>query len=613
MAEAAASRIPAWRSLRVRVIAAVSIALLAMVAAQGFQSWQQQQIGGSLTLTSRGYLPLAKIVGRLDNGRGRVENDVGRLLRGEARPFSGPTSATQLFHEEIERSLQEGRIHVAYARRNLTDSPDELAVLNKIDAQLSRIDERFAAWEANVDAFIAASDRGDGATVGRLQAALPRDGTQLADEIDTLSRLVDGRVDHLTRSTERAQQRATVAATGLGAVALALAGAAVVAVLVALRPIVRLTAEVQRIAAGDYSGHIAIRGGRDEIGILAAEFSAMIQALQVRDRELVDRADKLKRLSQYLVSVLDSLEDGLIVVDDGRVSLANPAAIRVWSAIVGELPPAPLISLPPGRHELTDRDRRYEAKVVAFGGAGRLIAVMDTTEATRTRDRLARSERLAAIGQMLAQITHEVRNPLNALSLNAELLAEELAGLDPGRSSDAWAPLTTVSSEIERLTEVTAHYLQLARRPRAQLSAEDLGGIIADVARLLAAELDQDGIALEIRQAALPPQIVDANQIKQAVLNIVRNAVEAGARNLVLAIDGDDSEVRVALSDDGPGMNADQLANATEPFWSTKANGTGLGLAITRQILEDHDGTVRIASEARGTTVTLALPYRPPA
>lgn len=196
--------VPAWRSLRVRVIAAVGVALMAMIGAQGFQWWQQQQISRSLTLMSKGYVPLAKIVGRLDNGRERVENDVGRLLRGESRPFGSSAGTTRLYHDQVARSLEEGRIHVTYAR-HLTDSPEELAILNKIESQLGLIDERFSGWEANVAKYIDAADRGDTAAVASLQTTLPRDGTHLADEIDTLSRLVDGRVDQLARATERAR------------------------------------------------------------------------------------------------------------------------------------------------------------------------------------------------------------------------------------------------------------------------------------------------------------------------------------------------------------------------------------------------------------------------
>src|SRR5690606_21644628 len=191
----------------------------------------------------------------------------------------------------------------------------------------------------------------------------------------------------------------------------------------------------------------------------------------------------------------------------------------------------------------------------------------------------ARSERLALIGQMLAQITHEVRNPLNALSLNAELLADELQTLDAERRTEAWDLLEVVSREIGRLTDLTAHYLQLARRPPARLAPEDLGGLVRDVKRLLDAELSQQGVRIAVDIAPLPPQAVDGNQVRQALLNVVRNAVEAGARELRIAVESGDGEVRFVLSDDGPGMAPEEIERACDPFFSTKAAGTGLGLA----------------------------------
>jgi signal transduction histidine kinase len=213
---------------------------------------------------------------------------------------------------------------------------------------------------------------------------------------------------------------------------------------------------------------------------------------------------------------------------------------------------------------------------------------------------------------MLAQITHEVRNPLNALSLNAEMLSEELGRLDPSRKTEAWALLETVSGEIERLTAVTAHYLQLARRPKARLAPERLGDLVSDVVRLVHAELEQAGVRLEVALEPVPPQLVDGHQLRQALLNVLRNAVEAHAHRLRLALTAEEGEVHIALTDDGPGMTAEEIARAFDPFFSTKASGTGLGLAITRQILEDHEGTVRVSSERGvGTTFVFVLPFRP--
>ena len=586
------------RSLRVRVVAAVGVALCAMVAALAFEGWQQEQLHRSLTLITKGYTPIQRVVGRLDDARERVDNDVQRLLRGEARGGA----AAKLYADQMERNLNEGHIHVSFARR-LGPSAEEQAILNKVDAQIDRIHDGFAAWQLDLDAF------GKDAASEETKARLLAEGTGLSDEIDRLSRLVDGRVTELTRAAERAQERASLVAAVASLIALALSAAAVAAVVAALRPIGRLTTEVQRVGQGDYSGRIEVVG-LDEIGVLATEFGKMIGAIRARDEVLSERARELDRLSRYLASVLDTLADALIVVEDGKVTLANPAATRVWGAVVGSPPPS-VLTLSPGLHNV-ERDGAFEVHVVPYGEGGQLVVASDVTDQTRTRERLARSERLAAIGQMLAQVTHEVRNPLNALSLNAELLSDELLALDPNKRSDAWAPLRTVTGEIERLTRVTGHYLQLARRPRAVPQPEDLGAVVDDVARLLAAELAQSGVTLTVRGKPGITAPIDASQTKQALLNIVRNAVEAGARTLELSIDQTASDVTLALRDDGGGMSPEQLQRASEPFWSTKATGTGLGLAIVRQIVEDHGGTLRIASApGRGTTVALVLGVGP--
>ncbi|MEZ4323334.1 MAG: ATP-binding protein, partial [Myxococcota bacterium] len=175
-----------------------------------------------------------------------------------------------------------------------------------------------------------------------------------------------------------------------------------------------------------------------------------------------------------------------------------------------------------------------------------------------------------------------------------------------------WDILAIIASEIQRLTDVTGHYLQLARRPPAKLGATDLSDLVRDVERLLAAELESQTVDLTLELEALPPLLLDGNQLRQALLNVVRNAVEAGAHTLRLATRAADGFVEVELSDDGPGMQPEDVERATDPFYSTKASGTGLGLAITRQILEDHDGSIRVRSEpGRGTDIALIFPFRP--
>jgi signal transduction histidine kinase len=241
-----------------------------------------------------------------------------------------------------------------------------------------------------------------------------------------------------------------------------------------------------------------------------------------------------------------------------------------------------------------------------------VTVLTDVTERVRAQERLARSERLAIIGQMLAQITHEIRNPLNALSLNVELLGDEIAALDPSGRTEAEDLLRLVAREVERLTALSGHYLALARRPVPVSVPCDLDAVLDDTLALLEPELRAAGVRVERARGEAVVVGADPDQLRQALLNVVRNAVQAHANTLRLSVGADGEEAWVALADDGVGMDADTARHATEPFYSTKATGTGLGLAITRQILEDHEGRVEVSSEVgAGTRVALFLPCRP--
>ncbi len=609
-------RVGPLRSIRVRIVAAFVAALLILGGAQGFLIVQQQRIARSLQLITEGYVPLAQIVTLLERDRQRVENDVRRLLRDEPRPATGTSGAPPLFGEQLQENLAIGLIHAKQVQRRRDLPPEEQAVFRKVQSQLEVIDGLFSDYQRRAMALVDHAERGDRDAVQRLAEPLIDDGRLLSVEIETLARLLEARIDRQARSTEEAQVRATAAALSLTGLATLLSVLLIGAVLLALRPIGRLTTEVQRLAAGDYGGRVEVRGG-DEIALLAAEFNAMVRALETRDRALVERAEELNRLSRYLASVLDGLADALLVVEAGTVTLTNPAAHRVWGAREGDPPPRALVALlgEPGRHEVPGPDGSLqEVRVAPLGGQGVVLVSADVTEQTLDKERLSRSERLALIGQMLAQITHEVRNPLNALSLNAELLADELTALDPEHRTEAWDLLGTVTREIDRLTAVTGHYLQLARRPPARLAEEDLEELARDVIRLQEAEFAHRGVVLHFRPAPLTRQLVDGNQLRQALLNVLRNAIEAGGRNLDLTLRREDDRVRFALFDDGPGMTPEEAERAADPFYSSKAQGTGLGLAITKQILEDHGGSLMVESTpGKGTTVSLLLPHRPAA
>ncbi len=600
-------------SLRFRILAAFLAAMTAMLSALVFLMVQYQGVSQLQGLVTEGYLPLELLANQLAAEQQRIETDIGRLLREDRRPGTGAESLASIYGDRLQQTLDDSIAQARTAAR-MTTSPEETAALNRVLVHLERSDKLVEGWLVLAQQFVHLSETGQRAAAATLAESLMQDRRAVSEELEQLSRLLDDRIQAVIQATDRKRRSANAVALGLTTAALILSVTMIVAVLYALHPIGRLTAQIQRLAEGDYSGApVQVRGG-DEIAVLAAEFNRMVRALQLRDRTLVERAEQLNRLSRYLGSVLDSLEDGLFVVEAGVVTVANPAAKRLWSLQQDEPPPPPAAAwvAEVGHHEAHVGTAVYEIRVHPFGDNGVVVVASEVTEQRRALEQLARSERLALVGQMLAQITHEVRNPLNALSLNAEMLSDELSALDGARRSEAWDLLATIVGEIERLTRVTEHYLQLARRPPARLRAEDLGGLVQDVVRLVGADLERQGVTVEVRCAALPRQLVDGNQLRQALLNVVRNAAEAGAKRLEIGLGARDEEVRIEIRDDGPGMTEEEVERAFDPFFSTKAAGTGLGLAITRQILEDHGGTIRVESAPdRGTALVLVVPVRP--
>jgi signal transduction histidine kinase len=268
------------------------------------------------------------------------------------------------------------------------------------------------------------------------------------------------------------------------------------------------------------------------------------------------------------------------------------------------------------------------------GGAARglLWVSDDITDAVRTKNQLLVAERLATVGRLSAQVAHEVRNPLSAIGLNAELLDEELDLVAQSESTsdaqgtahlrEAQALLAGIASEVERLSQITEGYLQLARMPRPECRDNDLNQLVSDLLTMVSPELQQSGVNVEVVFGAPPPRaFVDPGQLRQAMLNIVRNSKDAmphgGSIRIHTTTDTFTGFAVLEFTDTGCGITPDIQRRVFEPFYSTKPNGTGLGLSLTEQIISEHNGRIAIRSvpEAQsteanpsGTTVTLLLP-----
>ena len=215
---------------------------------------------------------------------------------------------------------------------------------------------------------------------------------------------------------------------------------------------------------------------------------------------------------------------------------------------------------------------------------------------------------LGGVGNM----AHEIKNPLGTIVLNAELLEEELRHFPVEETKEARNLLGVIKSELDHLIEVIEEYLQFARLPEVKLERGNVNEVIADLFLFLKEELsDRSVMVVEELNPSLPPVQLDPKQVRQALLNIVKNSLEAMPHGgkLTVSTDFKDERVEITIADTGRGIPEENMELVLRPFFSTKHGGTGLGLPITVHIVKQHRGTISFESYVGlGTAFTIRLP-----
>jgi len=211
-----------------------------------------------------------------------------------------------------------------------------------------------------------------------------------------------------------------------------------------------------------------------------------------------------------------------------------------------------------------------------------------------------------------AGIAHEVRNPLNALQINLEILEEEISEIVPDRTSHVFEVIGKIAGELRSLDNFVTEFLRFARPPRLNREPVAVRLLLADLVTFIGPECSRKGVSLSLAAHGGPETVVaDGFQLKHAVLNLVLNALQATPKGGAIAIEtgGDDRALEVRVRDGGEGMSEGVLPRAFDAFFTTREGGTGLGLPIARRIVEAHGGTLDLQSrEGEGTLATLSLP-----
>ena len=364
---------------------------------------------------------------------------------------------------------------------------------------------------------------------------------------------------------------------------------------------------------------------------------------------------KLARERKFLETLFNTIEDGVLVVDEnGQVLYFNQAVTRLIGLqpdgegrpITDFLPELDLESFSKGdtapervvRHEFEVHYPRqrflrlYAAPLdgKAIGSSGVALILHDATEARQKTFEAVESERLQALTLLAASVAHEIGNPLNALHIHLQLMERGLKKLkDEGqpdkkkgifRSDSVWREISpkldqyleVCKGEIARLDYIITQFLQAIRPTPLQLKLASLNDVVDQTLELLRPELENRGLAVKnrpARQLAATP--IDAMQMQQVLVNLIKNAMQAMSRGGTLTLQtGEASDgVWVSVADTGGGIPQEQIARIFEPFYTTKKKGTGLGLMIVQRIVRAHGGKIEVESRVgKGTTFRIWLP-----
>ena len=369
----------------------------------------------------------------------------------------------------------------------------------------------------------------------------------------------------------------------------------------------------------DMSGHLeAYSGYKRTISVQAVfTFTALfiIGLLAwgyVRKKE---QGRQFVRLSSFHSRLLDNMPDGLISVNSRmEITAANPAAQElldqnrniVGSSLSEVLPLEIDLEQRSGWHELEMGNRSIEVLILPIGEEEDfLVLLRDRTRMRELESSLEHSRRLAAVGRFAAGLAHEIRNPLSSLKGFAQYFQQKFSGEEPASEY-----ARTMVSEADRLNRVINDLMYLARPRSLQRVELNLADLFQEVRTLLEMDLRSGSVQLILEPGEVEVK-ADRDLIKQAVLNLVLNSLQASRQGgeISLRATREKDRVRIEVQDRGCGMDAATREKALEPFFSAREKGSGLGLAIVHRIVQDHGGEIEIDSmEGKGTRVALLLP-----
>jgi PAS domain S-box-containing protein len=372
---------------------------------------------------------------------------------------------------------------------------------------------------------------------------------------------------------------------------------------------------------------------------LEIKFENLNRELEQKNRRLERIIAEKDEMRNYLETILESLTTGVVVTDlQGRVTMMNGCAGRITGMEPGAAD-RELADLFRGAEEM-DRGRAGSApsrylqgkRKIRLGDSilevltspvktkdgnslGTVHILLDVSRVEKLEEMAKRTEKFAALGEMAANIAHEVRNPLGSISLSASLL---LKGLADEKNRDRAA---RIIHSVKSVDNKIANLLLFTRKPEPLFRDQRIHDVLQDIIRFSVEILDKEGIRLIVRLAGADPLVrADGELLKQVFLNIILNAVQAMRGGGELTIEtrlhndpalrpGMERSIELRFADTGSGIAEEDRRRIFDPFFSTRVGGSGLGLAIVHNIMDLHRGSIGVEmGEKGGSVFTVLLP-----
>lgn len=354
--------------------------------------------------------------------------------------------------------------------------------------------------------------------------------------------------------------------------------------------------------------------------------------------------EKLARDKGFLETVFNALEEGVLVVDArGRVIYFNRAAteligIRVpvnglpsigeyfedvdWDAVVG---PSLRVRAAEGATRIIRREfevlyprRRFldvyitPASLEGKDSREAVVILRDITEKRQQAARTLESERVSAITLLAAGVAHEIGNPLNSLHIHLQLMERDLRDLPASTQKKLGKSVKVAREEVARLDYIISQFLGAVRPTPLQLSRVSVNQLLGEVLEFMSTEIKNRGVKVQAQFfPQIPETMLDANQVKQAFFNLIKNSLHAMSSGGKLTVKTDDlgDHIVVTIADTGEGIDPERIKKIFEPFYTTKETGSGLGLLIVERVVREHGGWVEVSSKkGKGTTFRISLP-----